>query len=471
MNRHECQIGIVGLGVMGRNLVLNIADHGYFVAGYDRNPVQVQALKEESQGKFIYTTESIQEFIESLKLPRLIMILVPAGSPVEMVINTLVPYLQAGDILMDGGNSFFLDTERRQKQLAEQGIYFLGVGISGGEKGAREGPCIMPGGNLDAYEKVRPIFESIAAYVADRPCVAYMGPCGAGHYVKMVHNGIEYGLMQLICETYDILKRGLEMNDATLSHLYFDWNKTELNSYLLEITALIFGHIDPDTKRHLIDQIMDVAEEKGTGAWTSEESLKLHQPVPTIHAAVVMRDLSVLKLIRLSASEELKGPSKKFEGNREEFIIQLHNTLYAGLILTYTQGMSLLQQASKFYNYQFNMEQIARIWLGGCIIRSAILNQVMAAFHLQPLLSSLLLDAYFSQELSRCQESLREAVIKATALGIPVLGLMASLSYYDAFRSKWLPANLIQAQRDYFGSHSYKRVDKQGVFHTEWILT
>ncbi len=468
MSKQECQIGVIGLGVMGCNLVLNIADHGYAVAGYDKNLEQVQALQKYSDRKNIQAVETIEKFIQSLQSPYLILLLVPAGRPVDAVINDLIPYLRSGDILIDGGNSHFIDTDRRQKTLVEKGIDFLGVGISGGEKGARHGPCMMPGGDPQAYEKIRSIFESIAAHVDGEPCVAYLGPGAAGHYVKMVHNGIEYGLMQLISETYDLLKRGLGVNNNILYRLYSDWNKTKLHSFLLEITVHIFQFVDSYTQQYLVDEILDIAEQKGTGSWTSEEAMKLCEPLPTIDAAVNMRDLSTLRPLRLKASSILKGPSHQFQGNQAEMISQLHHALYAGVILTYAQGMSLMQAASQHYHYQLSLQKVAQIWRGGCIIHSAVLNDIAAAFQKQSNLPTLLLDSYFSQELSQSQEGLRAAVREGIALGIPMPGLMASLGYYDAYRSSWLPANLIQAQRDHFGSHTYKRIDQEGVFHTEW---
>jgi 6-phosphogluconate dehydrogenase len=394
--------------------------------------------------------------------------LVPAGPPVDAVIHDLLPLLSAGDIIIDGGNSHFTDTNYRQKELQKTGIILLGMGISGGEAGARLGPCMMPGGSQEAYEKVKFILEPAAAHVNGDPCIAYLGPGSAGHYVKMVHNGIEYALMQMIAETYEILKSGLNFTDDDLHQIYQQWNKGKLNSFLIEITAQIFIKKGERGKR-LIDVILDVAKQKGTGMWTSQNAMDLQVPVPAIDMAVAMRDLSKIKhQWQLNQHQELKGPSLTENGNRNQFLKQLENALYMGFLLAYEQGMTLLSVASQNYHYQLDLETIAKIWRGGCIIRSALLEKIRQAYHQNPHLETLLKDAKIDQELSAFQADLRAIVIAATKWGIPVPGLMATLSYYDAYRGSWLPTNLIQAQRDCFGAHTYERVDMPGIFHTEW---
>jgi 6-phosphogluconate dehydrogenase len=388
--------------------------------------------------------------------------------PVDAVIRDLLPHLQPGDLIIDGGNSHFDDTDLRGKMLAEKGLHFLGVGISGGESGARHGPSIMPGGPREAYERVRPIFEAVAAKVNGEPCVTYLGPGSAGHYVKMVHNGIEYGLMQLIAESYDLMKRGLGLSDDELHDVYARWNETELNGFLIEITAQIFRQVDEKTGRRLVDVILDEARQKGTGKWTSQDGMELQAPTPTIDAAVAARDLSTYKTERETASRLLGGPSPSFQGERGAFLEQLRSALYAAMILTYAQGMALLRVASQSYGYGLDLEAVARIWRGGCIIRAALLEPIRAAYRARPDLANLLLDPDLSAELVRRQGDLRAIVSHAAGLGIPAPGLMASLAYLDGYRSAWLPANLIQAQRDYFGAHTYERVDARGVFHTRW---
>jgi 6-phosphogluconate dehydrogenase len=462
------EIGMVGLGVMGRNLLLNMADHGYAVAGYDKDSSQVNALQAEAEGRAVYGAKDLAEFIGSLRSPRTVMMLVPAGSPVDSVIRDLLPHLTEGDLIIDGGNSHFSDTDLRQKTMADKGLLYLGVGISGGEHGARHGPSIMPGGPRQAYERVRPIFEAIAAHVDDEPCVTYLGPGSAGHFVKMVHNGIEYGLMQLIAETYDLMKRGLRLTDDQLHNVYQEWNQSELQSYLLEITGQIFQQLDPQTNKRLIDVILDEAKQKGTGMWTSQSGMELHQPIPTIDVAVAMRDISVLKDERKAASHTFEGPPHHFVADRGLFIEQLRNALYAGMIIAFAQGLALLRQASATYEYRLPLAAVARIWRGGCIIRAALLDDIYAAYRDRPDLPNLLLRLPLAQAVMVRQEHLRNIVHYAAYLGLPVPGLMTALAYLDAYRSDWLPANLIQAQRDYFGAHTYERVDEKGVFHIEW---
>lgn len=459
---------MVGLGVMGRNLLLNMADHGHSVAGYDKDITKVAALRQEAEHRDIRGVESVSEFVGLLRVPRAVMLLVPAGAPVDAVIHDLLPCLARGDLIIDAGNSYFDDTNLRAEALAERKIQFLGVGVSGGEYGARHGPSIMPGGPKDAYERIRAILEAVAAKVDGEPCVTWLGPGAAGHFVKMVHNGIEYGMMQLIAETYDLMKRGLGLSDDELHDVYSTWNNSELNSYLIEITDHTFTQVDEQTGKRLIDEILDVAKQNGTGMWTSQSAMKLQVPAPTIDAAVGMRDISMLEKEREEASRILPRPIRRLEGDHQMFIGQLRSALYTGMIITYAQGMALLAVASIKHNYHLDLEAVARIWRGGCIIRAALLGDICAAFHAKPGLPNLLLDPKLSEKVKTHQENLRKMVCVASELGIPAPGLMVSLAYLDSYRSAWLPANLIQAQRDYFGAHTYERIDEKGVFHTQW---
>lgn len=470
-NKLHCEIGMVGLGVMGRNLLLNMADHGFLAAGLDNDAKQVDSLRQESEQRSIHATIDIKEFIKFLRRPRAIILLVPAGAPVDSVIKTLLPHLEPGDLLIDAGNSYFKDTNIRADYLTTQGIHFLGVGVSGGEEGARHGPSIMPGGSKESYQRVQPVFEAIAAKVNNEPCVAYLGARSAGHFVKMVHNGIEYGMMQLIAETYDLMKRGLGLTNNQLCDVYGEWNQGELNSYLLEITSRIFDKIDDKTGKTLIDEILAVAKQKGTGLWTSQSALELQAPTPTIDVAVGMRDLSIFRKQREQASGIYSLSLPHFKADHRHFLTQLRQALFAGMMIVYAQGMALLSVASDKYQYHLNLESIARIWRGGCIIRATLLEDIRAAFRVKNDLPNLLLDANLSRKLIAHQESLRQIVCQAIQLGVPIPGLMASLSYLDAYRSAWLPANLIQAQRDYFGAHTYERIDINGTFHTEWEKT
>lgn len=466
----QYDIGMIGLGVMGSNLVLNMADHGFAVAGLDQSTEKVHALQQAAQGRVIFATTTLADFIHSLKIPRAIMLLVPAGAVVDAVIHELQPLLSPGDLLIDGGNSHFTDTNRRQKTLESSGIEWLGVGVSGGEAGARVGPCLMPGGNELAYERVRPIFESIAARVEEQPCVAYMGPSSAGHYVKMVHNGIEYALMQLIAESYQLMKYGLGFDADTLAKQYLKWNGTsELNSFLIEITAAIFLQPNdaPSTNQRLINVIKDIAKQKGTGAWTSVEALQLQVPTPTIDAAVMMRDLSADSIARQAAYPPLQLPCTILEDS-QQFVHQLANALYCSFILVYAQGLALLAKASSIYHYSLNLAQIAQIWRGGCIIRSALLEQITQAYQYQANLPLLFTDPNLAAQLATKQTDLRAVIHATITLGLPAPGLMTALAYYDAYRSAELPTNLVQAQRDYFGAHGYERTDKPGYFHTKW---
>ncbi|HEY1718033.1 MAG TPA: NADP-dependent phosphogluconate dehydrogenase [Verrucomicrobiae bacterium] len=466
--QQQCEIGMVGLGVMGRNLVLNMADHGFSVAGYDKDANQVEALKKESAERKICSAASLRDFIALLRKPRAIMMLVPAGAPVDSVIKDLLPHLEKDDLIIDAGNSYFKDTDLRASNLTAKGIQFLGVGVSGGEEGARHGPSIMPGGPKKSYKRVRPIFEAAAAKVNGDPCVTYIGSGSAGHFVKMVHNGIEYGVMQLIAETYDLMKRGLGLNDDEAHEVYASWNKGELNGYLVEITGHIFSKEDEKTGKRLIDEILGVAKQNGTGMWTSQSAMELQLPVPTIDVAVAMRNLSVFGKEREQASKIYQRPIRHFNGGRNTFLTQMGRALFAAMIVTYAQGMALLAVASEKYNYQLDLEAVARIWRGGCIIRAALLEDICAAFRARHDLPNLLLDANLSRKLMEHQEDLRKVIGVAGGLGIPAPGLSVSLVYFDAYRSAWLPANLIQAQRDYFGSHTYERIDAKGTFHTEW---
>ena len=462
------EIGMVGLGVMGRNLVLNMADHGFAVAGYDKDQAKVEALRKESAERNIRGAANILDFIALLRKPRAVMMLVPAGAPVDSVIKDLLPHLDKGDLIIDAGNSYFKDTDLRARNLAAKGIQFLGVGVSGGEEGARHGPSIMPGGPKEAYERVRPVFEAAAAKVNGDPCVTWLGPGSAGHFVKMVHNGIEYGVMQLIAETYDLMKRGLGLNDDELHDVFSAWNNGELNGYLMEITSHIFSKVDETTGQRLIDEILDVAKQKGTGMWTSQSAMELQVPIPTIDLAVAMRDLSVFAKERERASAIYQRSQRRFTGDHDTFLTQLGRALYAAMIITYAQGLALLVVASDKYEYHLDLEAVARIWRGGCIIRAALLEDICAAFHARRDLPNLLLAPNLSHKVMEHQEYLRQVVCQAAESGVPAPGLMVSLGYLDAYRSAWLPANLIQAQRDYFGAHTYERIDAKGTFHTEW---
>lgn len=470
-NKHpqpRFEMGMVGLGIMGRNLLLNMADQGFAVAGYDKDPGTIEALRQESKEHDIHGAANIKEFIGLLRRPRAIIMLVPAGAPVDAVINDLLPHLDKGDLIIDAGNSYFKDTDVRARNLTTKGIHFLGVGVSGGEEGARHGPSIMPGGSPDAYERVRPVFEAVAARVNGEPCVTYLGPGSAGHFVKMVHNGIEYGVMQLLAETYDLMNRGLGLNNDELHDVYSGWNQGELNGYLLEITGHIFRQVDERTGKRLIDEILDVAHQKGTGMWTSQSAMELHVPIPIIDLAVAMRNLSVFDAQRERASVVLPRPMQRFAGDRAMFLEQLRRALHAGMIITYAQGMALLAVASEQHEYHLDLEAVARIWRGGCIIRAALLEDIRAAYRHQPGLPNLLLDSELSQRVAANGEELRRVVCAAAEWGLPAPGLMMALGYLDSYRSAWLPANLIQAQRDYFGAHTYERVDAKGTFHTAW---
>jgi len=470
-NKHQnrlCDIGMIGLGVMGRNLLLNMRDHGFTVAGFDTDKNKVDSLQHESSGNNVYGATNINDFIDLLKIPRAIMLLVPAGQAVDNVINELVPQLQQKDLIVDAGNSHFTDTDRRLKYLNEKNISFLGIGISGGERGARRGPSIMPGGSRESYKRIQGILEAVAAKVDDQPCVTYLGVGSVGHYVKMVHNGIEYGIMQLIAETYDVMKRGLLLNQAELSAVYAEWNNTHIESYLLEITSHIFRQKDDKTNKPLIDEILAVAKQNGTGMWTSLSSMELQSPTPTIDIAVTMRDLSVFIDERDAVSQLYHQPINKIKMDKSVFLHQLQHAFYAAMMMVYAQGLSLLSVASSRYSYELNVEDVASIWRGGCIIRAKCLEDIGMAYRNNSTLKNILLDENVSQKIMQHQQALRQVIGEVMNTGIPIPAFMSALGYFDAMKSKWLPANLIQAQRDYFGSHTYERVDEKGVFHTEW---
>ena len=466
----EYKIGIVGLGVMGHNLALNMERNGFPVAGYDLDALKTRAFLEgPAAGKNIIGVDSPEALITSLEKPRRILMMVPAGEPVDSAIALLKPHLEPGDILMDGGNSFFLDTERRNKALEAEGFNFMGTGVSGGEEGALWGPSLMPGGQREAWEATAPIYRAIAAKAEDgQPCVEYMGPRGAGHYVKMVHNGIEYGDMQLIAETYDLLHRGLGLTAQELQAVFKEWNEGELKSYLIEITADIFTRMDQETGRPLLDLILDEALQKGTGKWASQNALDVGAPIPTINAAVESRILSSLKSQRVNASRAINGPKPDYRGNRQRLINAASAALYASKITSYAQGLGLLKIASDEYKYDLQLGEIAKIWRAGCIIRASLLSVITAAYQRDPALVNLLLDEAFRTAVENRQADWRFVVQTAIGMGIPALGLSVSLAYFDAYRSERLPANLTQAQRDYFGAHTYRRTDRQGIFHTEW---
>jgi len=467
-NNAQFDLGLVGLGVMGRNFILNLADHGYRVAGHDKDPAQTAALEREGSEDRVRSFTSVKEFTSVLRKPRAVMMLVPAGKPVDSVIADLLPELEPGDIIIDGGNSHFTDTNKRVTELGKNGIHLLGVGISGGVEGARKGPSIMPGGDRRAYARVQEMFEKASAHVNGEPCVIYLGTGSAGHYVKMIHNGIEYGLMQLIAESYDLLKRGGGLDDDELHEIYREWNHGVLNSYLVEITAHIFSQSDPKSSERLIDRILDEARQKGTGKWTSQDAMDIQVPVMTIDAAVAQRHMSALKDERIVAEQLLHGPERTIEGQAPSFVNRVHDALHFAFIVTFAQGMSQLSAASREYSYDLKLADIAKIWRGGCIIRAAMLDEIRNAWTRSKGLPNILLDRTFAEELDRTQAAAREVAALAVTHGIPVAALLGAVSYYDSYRSGWLPANLVQAQRDYFGSHTYERVDEKGSFHTQW---
>jgi 6-phosphogluconate dehydrogenase len=464
----KAEIGLTGLAVMGQNLVLNMERNGYTVAVHNRTVKTMRDFVEAHPGKKLIGCETMEEFVGALKQPRKVMIMVKAGAPVDDVIGQLVPLLDPDDLIIDGGNSYYLDTERRSIALEAKGLRFMGVGVSGGEEGALWGPSIMPGGQTEAWELVKDIFVAISAKVNGEPCVIHLGPRGAGHYVKMVHNGIEYGDMQLIAEAYDLLHRGLGVTNNELHTIFTEWNKGELQSYLIEITADIFAVKDKETGKFLVDLILDEAQQKGTGKWTSQDAFDKGVPIPTINAAVESRIISALKAERVPASKVLSGPQVIFKGDHDLLIQSVRDALYMAKICSYAQGMALMRAASREHAYNLNYGEIAAIWRGGCIIRAAFLNRIREAFKRNANLPNLLLDDGFNTDVQDKQTALRTVVKTAVEMGIPCLAMSSALNYYDAYRTERLPANLTQAQRDYFGAHTYQRVDKDGVFHTQW---
>jgi 6-phosphogluconate dehydrogenase len=460
--------GMIGLGVMGRSLLLNMADHGYAVAGHDKDAGKVASLNEEAGDLAVKGFGDVNEFIKSLTTPRAIMMLVPAGKIVDSVIEELTPLLEKGDILIDGGNSHFTDTNRRVEELEAKGLHFFGMGVSGGEEGARRGPSMMPGGDKDAYNVMKPIFEAIAAKVNGEPCVTYIGPGASGHFVKMVHNGIEYGIMQLLAETYEIMKNGLKLDNDTIQKTFADWNAGRLKSFLMEITADIFAYKAPGTDHLLLDDIKDEARSKGTGKWTSQVAMDLQAPITVIDTAVAMRDLSKYKELRVKASELYSKGDSKFNGDTDELLKALEQAFYFSMVITYAQGMFLLTNASTEFKYNLKLAEIAKIWRGGCIIRSEFLNDIYNAYTKDNKLAHLLLDSSVQQLVSAALPGTRQIISATTAAGIAAPGYAAALSYFDAFRSKRMPSNLTQAQRDFFGAHTYELIGKEGTFHTQW---
>jgi 6-phosphogluconate dehydrogenase len=472
MSEASCDIGLIGLAVMGQNLVLNMNDHGYKVAVFNRTVSKVDDfIAKEAKGTQVVGAHSIEELAALLKCPRRIMLMVKAGDTVDQMIDHILPHLEAGDIVIDGGNSLFTDSNRRTKDLAEKGILFIGTGVSGGEEGARFGPSIMPGGNPAAWPHVKGIFQAISAKVEDgTPCCDWVGENGAGHYVKMVHNGIEYGDMQLICEAYDLLQRGLGLKADELAEVFTEWNKGELDSYLIEISSQIFAKKDEDGQP-IVDKILDTAGQKGTGKWTVFSSLDLGQPVTLIGESVFARCLSALKEERVNASKILEGPvAKTAASDRTEFIENVRRALYCSKIISYAQGYMLLRAAAKENGWNLNMGGIALMWRGGCIIRSRFLGKIKEAFDKNPGIENLLLDSFFFEVLNKYQASWRKALVHAIELGVPTPAFSTALAFFDGYRTARLPANLLQAQRDFFGAHTYERVDKpRGEFsHTNW---
>lgn len=461
-------IGIIGLGVMGKNLALNMGSKGFSVAVYDAWKEKVVELKEPFNGKNIALTYNLKEFTDTLEIPRKILMMVKAGDVTDNTINQLKPYLSKGDILIDGGNSFFVDTIRRNKELEAEGFRFIGTGVSGGEEGALKGPAIMPGGQKDAFQLVEPVFNAIAAKVNGEPCCTYIGTDGAGHYVKMVHNGIEYADMQLICEAYALLKNIAGFSNGELSELFREWNRGELDSYLIEITGDILSKNDPETGKSMVDVILDKAGQKGTGIWTSQNALLLGVAAPSIAEAVFARCLAAYKEERVKASKVLKGPTFKFKGDKKSFAESVRKALYTGKVCCYAQGFALMRAASKEYKWELDYGKIASIFRGGCIIRAKFLNKITESYLEHPETPNLMLTPYFSNILEKYQTDLRFVIGEAVKSGVPVPAFSSALSYYDGYRSKDLPANLLQAQRDYFGAHTFERNDREGVFHFNW---
>jgi 6-phosphogluconate dehydrogenase len=461
--------GIVGLGVMGENLALNIESRGCRVVGFDLDGKKVDGFAARTQGRRAVAARTVTELVGNLAPPRRVLIMVPAGKAVDAVIADLRPHLAAGDVLIDGGNSFFRDTDRRLQELGGNGIRFIGAGVSGGEAGALHGPAIMPGGDPEAWPVVQPVLQAIAARAEDgTPCCDWIGGGGAGHFVKMVHNGIEYGDMQMICEAYYLMQRVLGMPAAAMSEVFADWNRGELSSYLVDITAAILTKLDPESGRPLVDVILDTAEQKGTGKWTSQIALDLGVPAPTIADAVFVRTLSARKRERVAASKILAAPKPSFAGDRAEFVELIRRALFSAKICSYAQGFQLLRAADDEYHWGLGYGTIASLWRAGCIIRAQFLGRIKEAYARDPRLANLLLDPYFAKVLAEYHPAWRKVVAVAAENGIAVPAFMSALAYFDGYRSEVLPANLLQAQRDFFGAHTYQRVDRPGKFHTEW---
>lgn len=469
MSDSHFDFGMIGLGVMGRNFLLNMADHGFSVVGLDKDNQKALSLeKEATAGTTVKGVTNAKDFIGALKKPRCIMMLVPAGKPVDSVIEEFLPMLDKGDILIDGGNSHYTDTIKRIHYLKDKGFHFMGMGVSGGEKGARFGPSIMPGGDMEAWETVQPMLEAVSAKVKGSPCVAYLGKDAAGHYVKMVHNGIEYAIMQLIGETYLLMHQGLGLNNDQLHGIFKQWNEGNLQSYLIEITRDIFMQQDDKTNNRLVDMILDEAGAKGTGMWTSQDAMSLHYPIPCIDIAVSMRDLSVYKEERTKAESIYGDPHQTLSIDRDDFISQLHDALYFAVINCYAQGLGMIQKGSAALDMEIPLSEVVRIWRGGCIIRSVLLDKFYDIYTQDKTLPNILLSDFVAKELQNNVKQTRSVIATSVNAGYPVPGLSASLNYFDAYRRKHLPVNLLQAQRDYFGSHTYQRIDEPGIFHTEW---
>ncbi len=470
----SADIGVVGLAVMGRNLIMNMNDHGFVVAAYNRTTERVdEFLEGDAAGSDVVGVHSLEDLVEVLKPPRRVMLMIKAGDPVDKTIDTLLPLLESGDIIIDGGNSLFTDTMKRTARVEAAGMRYIGTGVSGGEEGARHGPSIMPGGTGSAWEHVRPIFQAIAAKVDDTPCCDWVGDDGAGHYVKMVHNGIEYGDMQVIGEAYDIMRRGLGMSYDEMHEVFARWNRGKLDSYLIEITADIMATSDDAGGDPLLEKILDAAGQKGTGKWTVISSMELGQPVTLVGEAVYARIVSSLKDQRVTAARVLSGPSPVIDGDRDQILDDLEDALYASKIVSYAQGFMLMDEAADVYNWNLDFAGIASMWRGGCIIRSRFLSDIMEAYASTPELRQLLLNDFFAAEVTAAQPGWRRTIGRAVAAGIPTPAYSSALAFFDAYRTERLPASLIQAQRDYFGAHTYERVDRERgeFFHTNWTGT
>lgn len=469
MAAQQFDFGMIGLGVMGRNLLLNMADHGFKVIGFDKDEQKTTAFeKAASSGTTVKGVSNLKAMTDGLSLPRRIMMLVPAGKPVDDVIESLLPLVQPGDIIIDGGNSHYTDTLRRVQYLSEKGIHFMGVGVSGGEQGARTGPSIMPGGDQEAYPHVQPMLEAISAKFKGEPCVAHLGKGAAGHYVKMVHNGIEYAIMQLISEAYDLLHRGAGLSNEELHQTFDSWNKGELQSFLVEITAAIFTQKDDKTPNFLVDMILDKAGAKGTGKWTSQDAMDIGVPIPTIDMAVTMRNISALKTERTNAAALFDKTATAITTDKATFVKQVHDALFFGVLISYTQGLAMLHRASTELDMQIPMPNVVRVWRAGCIIRSTLLDLFTKIYDQNPQLENLLLDKQIAEMLKAKEAGMRAVAASAVTNRFAAGALLNALTYFDAYTSAQLPINLLQAQRDFFGAHTYQRVDEPGSFHTEW---